>query len=218
MSIHTLYLDGAIVASVAYPAGVGYSLYTSLWGTPRQISSGLLAMLALPCALVVPAVYALRPELIVLSGATLSWLAAAVAVAPLALASETLIHGAVLWRTTGRRPRGITVQSFWRPRLTGLGHLLLALVAIGEELFYRAIWMGLLISMGVAVPLALVISSAAYGLNHLSFGLTSVAAKSVTGFLYGAVYLAGGQSLALPIVAHVLQNIAVLEIARPRHD
>ena len=217
MSSHTLYLDGAIIAAVAYPAGVGYSLYTSLWGEPRQISNGLLAMLALPCALVVPAVYILRPELIVLTGASVIWLAAAAALAPLALASEWIIHGAVLWRRTGRRPSGIGVQPFWTPHMTGLGHLLLALVAIGEELFYRAIWIGLLISLGAGAPLALVISSIAYGLNHLSFGATSVAAKSVTGLLYGALYLAGGQSLALPIVAHVVQNIVVLELARPRH-
>lgn len=217
MSSHTLYLDGAIIAAVAYPAGVGYSLYTSLWGEPRQISNDLLAMLLLPCALVVPAVYTLRPELIVFTGASLMWLAAAAALAPLALGSEWIIHGAVLWRRTGRRPRGLGVQPLWAARMTGVGHLLLALVAIGEEFFYRAIWLGLCLSFGAGAPLALAISSVAYGLNHLSFGATSVAAKSMTGLLYGALYLAGGQSIALPIVAHIVQNVMLLELARSRH-
>jgi len=217
MSSHTLYLDGAIIAAVAYPAGVGYSLYTSLWGEPRQISNGLLAMLVLPCALVVPAVHILRPELIVLTGASLIWLVAAAALAPLALTWEWIVHGAVLWRRTGRRPRGIGVQPFWAPNLTAVGHLLLVLVAVGEELFYRAIWIGLLMSLGAGAPFALVISSIAYGLNHLSFGATSVVVKSMTGLLYGALYLAGGQSIVLPIVAHVAQNLIVLELARPRH-
>lgn len=217
MSTHTLYLDGAIVASVAYPAGVGYSLYTSLWGAPRQISVGLLGMLALPFMLVVPAVYALRPDLIVLTGPPMPWLASAVLLAPLAVACESAVQSIFVWHTTGRFPRAITVQSFWKPRLGGFGHILLALIAVGEELFYRAIWIGLLLSLGVDTPVALLVSSAAYGFNHLSFGVSAVAAKTLTGVLYGAIYLAGDRSIVLPIVAHVLQNVLVLEIARRRH-
>jgi membrane protease YdiL (CAAX protease family) len=214
MSTHTLYLDGAIVAAAAYPSGFGYSLYIALRGEPRQVSNGLLAALVLPCALVVPAVLALRPELIPLRGATVSWLVAALAIAPVALACESVIHGVVLWRTTRRLPRGITVPRFWRRPLDPSGLFLLALVAIGEEFFFRAIWLGVLIGMGMTMPLALALSSVAYGLNHLSFGSATVVAKSVTGLLYGTIYLAAGQSLVLPIVAHVLQNFLLLRIAR----
>jgi uncharacterized protein len=217
MNTHTLYLDVAIIAAVVYPAGAGYSLYTSLWGSPRRISPGLLGMLALPLALVVPAVYALRPDLIVLTGTQLPWIVAAVLLGPVALALEAAVQSMFVWYTTGRFPRAITVHDFWRRRLAPSGYLLLVLIAAGEELFYRAIWIAVLISVGVGTPAALVISSAAYGVNHLSFGISSVAAKTLTGLLYGAIYLAGDRSIALPIVAHVIQNSLILELARRGH-
>jgi hypothetical protein len=216
MNTHTLYLDGVIVASAAYPSGLGYAIYTSLWGPPRRISVALLVMLALPFVMVTPAVYALRPGLIALAATTLPWLLAAVLLVPVALACEFVIHALVTWRATGHKPRGLSVHGFWQP-LPLSGHLLVALIAAGEEVFYRAIWIGVLTSLGAADSIALLLSSAAYGLNHLSFGSTSVVSKSVTGFFYGALYLAGGRNLALPIVAHVLQNVALLAFARPGH-
>jgi CAAX protease family protein len=216
MNTHTLYLDGVIVAAAAYPSGLGYSMYTSLWGVPRQISVALLAMLALPFVMVTAAVCVLRPSVFTLTTPTVPWLLGAMLLVPVALACEFVIDALVVWRATGQAPRGVSLHSFWRP-LPVSGHLLVALIAVGEELFYRAIWLGVLMSLGVAAPIALLLSSAAYGVNHLSFGGTSVASKSVTGLLYGAIYLAGGRNIALPIVAHVLQNVAVLALARPDH-
>jgi len=213
----TPYLDWVIVASAAYPSGLGYSVYAGLWGTPRHVSSLLLGMLALPFVVVVPAVSVLRPGLID-AGPSPAWLiAAAVVLAPVALLCEFAIHGVAAWRATGAFPRAIAVHGFWRGRLAPQGHLLLAIIAIGEECFYRAIWMGVLIASGVAVPAALAISSLAYGVNHLSFGGASVVSKTVTGFLYGALYLAGGLNIALPILTHVLQNAVLLGVTGRRH-
>jgi hypothetical protein len=41
----------------------------------------------------------------------------------------------------GRFPRGITVQPFWRGKLSAIDHILLGLVVIGEEILYREIWL-----------------------------------------------------------------------------
>jgi membrane protease YdiL (CAAX protease family) len=109
------------------------------------------------------------------------------------------------------------VQSFWNCPLGVADHLLLALVAVGEEIFYRLIWIAVMLSFGLSMPLALVISSVAYGFNHLSFGGLSVFSKSVTGLCYGALYLLGGQSIILPVVTHVLQNFTLLRLTRERH-
>ena len=216
MTGHTLYLDAAIAAAVVYPAGLAYSLYTSWWGFPRQVSTRLLAMLALPAALVVPAVHALRPELVALNGTGSSWLAAALLAAPLALGVEWCVHAGAIVATTGHRPSGVGLPEFWTPRLSPGGHVLLACIAVGEELFYRAIWIGLLLSLGAGPVLALLISATAYGLNHLSFGAATVVAKSMTGLIYGGLLVATG-SISVPIAAHVLQNVLVLRLARPRH-
>jgi uncharacterized protein len=96
-------------------------------------------------------------------------------------------------------------------------HLLLASIAVGEEVFYRMIWLGALLALGFPAALAIVISSLAYGLNHLRFGGISVASKTVTGCIYGSLYLLGGQSIWLPIVTHILQNLTLFQMAGRRN-
>lgn len=216
MSIHTLCLDCVILAAAVHPSGFSYSLYSAVWGRPRQVSARLLAMLLLPFLAVVPTVGALRPSLLALNGAAWPMFAAAVLLVPVAIAMEYVIHAIPLVRATGRWPTRIGLSGPWGGRRTALDHLLLAGVAVGEEIFFRAIWLGTLVALGVAAPLALVLSSLAYGLNHLFAGTTSVVSKSATGLLYGLLYLAGGQSVVLPVIAHVLQNATLFAVAGER--
>jgi hypothetical protein len=60
------------------------------------------------------------------------------------------------------------------------------------------------------------LTAAGYGLNHLYFGALTVFQKTVTGVLFGALFLACGHSLLVPVTAHVVQNLLVLGwAARP---
>src|SRR5947209_15858302 len=217
MTTHTPYLDCVILAAAAYPSGLSYSLFTTWRGRPSRVTPALLAMMVLPFLIVVPAVAAAVPELVPLRGTSWMWIGAAAAAVPAALFVEYLIHAFAAWRATGLWPRRIAVQSEW-PQRPSLGEqLLLAAIAVGEECFYRGIWIGALRSFGVPVPIALLVSAIGYGLNHLSFGKGAVVSKSASGLLYGALYLLSGGSLLAPVVAHVLQNVALFEIGRARH-
>jgi membrane protease YdiL (CAAX protease family) len=136
---------------------------------------------------------------------------------PVALMIEYAIHALPAYKTTGQFFRGIVIQSPWPGKLSLPDHLLLAAIAIGEEVFFRMIWLGALLSLGFPAPLAIFTSSLAYGLNHLMFGRISVASKTVTGCIYGSLYLLGGQSIWLPIVTHVLQNLTLFQLAGRRN-
>lgn len=218
MSTPTLYLDCLILASAAYPSGFSYSLFTLRSGQPREISTAFLSILALPYLVVAPAVWAARPAMLTFHATTAPMLALALLLAPVALLMEYGIHALASYRVYGRFPSGIALQRFWHRNLSLKDHLLLMLVAVGEEILYRVIWLSVLYhSFGLPAPLALSISSLAYGLNHLAFGATSVVSKTVTGLLYGCLYLLGGESVWLPIVAHCLQNIALFKLAKESH-
>jgi membrane protease YdiL (CAAX protease family) len=217
MNTPTLYLDLIILAAAAYPSGFSNSLFTSWRGEPREASTRFLRLLALPYPVIVLAVWAVRPEMLSWRATTAPLIAAAVLLAPLALLIEYGIHALALYRASGSFPRGLALQGFWRRRFSPIDHLLIGTVAIGEEILYRGIWFSVLLSFGLPTLAALLLSSLAYGLNHLSFGSRSVMSKTVTGMLYCALYIVGGQSLWLPIISHVLQNILLLALAKERH-
>jgi hypothetical protein len=206
MSILTPYLDGVILASSIYPSGFGYSLFSAWRGERRQISTGLLAFLALPFFLVTLAVLGAKPELLTWRAPSSAMLAIALLAAPVALGLEYFIHACAAYLRTGTFPRRIAMQSFWSGRLSALDHFLLVLIAGGEEIFYRAIWIGVLTTMGAPAWAAVAMGGAAYGMNHLAFGWLAVGSKTASGILYGAIYVIGGGSVVLPIAAHVAQN------------
>lgn len=159
----------------------------------------------------------LDQRFLALPGTKWAMLGLAVLLVPVALLIEYGIHALASYRSTGNFPRGIGVQRFWQKGLSPADHLLLVLIAVGEEFFYRLIWIGILMALGLPAWFALMISSLGYGLNHLSFGNTSVVSKSVSGLLYGALYLLGG-SIWFPVVTHTLQNFALFQLTRPRNE
>jgi membrane protease YdiL (CAAX protease family) len=211
------YLDVVVLASTAYPSGLVYSLLNAWKGAPRQISTGLLAILVLPYVALAPVVWFIQPKLLLVHVTSVWMFAVAILLVPVALMIEYAIHALPAYRATGQFFRGIVIQSPWPGKLSLPDHLLLASIAVGEEVFFRMIWLGALLALGFPAPLAIVISSLAYGLNHLMFGGMSVASKTVTGCIYGSLYLLGGQSIWLPIVTHVLQNLTLFLAAGRRN-
>jgi len=216
MNTPTPYLDVVILASAAYPSGLAYSLFSAWKGIPRGVSTGLLAVLVLPFLVLTPVVWLIQPKLLVVHVSSVWMLVVAVLLVPVALLIEYSIHALPAYQASGRFFHGIVVQNPWPGKLSLMDHLLMASIAIGEEIFFRMIWLGVLLSLGFPAPLAVFISSLAYGINHLMFGGISVASKTVTGCIYGGLYLLGGQSIWLPIVTHVLQNLTLFQLARKK--
>jgi hypothetical protein len=218
MSTPILCLDGLILAATAYPSGFSYSLFTSWNGAPRGSSTSFLGFLALPYLLVCPVVVAVQPNLLALHGTNAVWVVAALLLTPVVMALEFAIHGTASYRATGRFPTWFGVHPLARGRLSATDHVLLGIVVMGEEFIYRGIWIAVLHrAFGLPLVLALFVSSFAYGMNHIAFGGITVLSKTVSGLLFGSIFLLGGQCLWLPILTHAMQNIALFGLARESH-
>lgn len=218
MSTPTLYLECLILAATAYPAGFSYSLFAARRGTAGAVSTPFLFYLAFPFVAVSLAVLATRTESLALRGTTLPLVALAALLAPVALAVEYLIHAIVTYKPGGKLLRGASMQRFWQGGLSPVDCVLLGVVVVGEEFFFREVWLGTLYHSSVlTAALALLLSSAVYGFNHLAYGPVSVASKTASGLIYGGLYLLGGKSLWLPVVTHGLQNIILFKLTRERH-
>ena len=218
----TLSLDLLILLAAVYPARFGATLgvLVASWGfgrggRSRGDAAGAVAMLpwlTLPLVLIVLATQMVRPELLDLARdlPPIGVVIAVVAV-PLALLVEYLVNAAATYRPGMPFFRAMDLQSVWQGKLRVRDHVLLVMIAVGEELVYRQIWIVVLIGTFGLSPLpALALSAFAYGLNHLYFGPLSVASKTLMGLIYGGLFLFGGFNIWLPIIAHVSQNALLL--------
>jgi membrane protease YdiL (CAAX protease family) len=88
--------------------------------------------------------------------------------------------------------------------------LSITVTAVAEEILYRGVWIGTLRGpLAIPAVAAIALAGLAYALGHLFFGWSVVGQKAVTGFGFGTLLVASG-SLLVPVVAHVVQNAAVL--------
>jgi membrane protease YdiL (CAAX protease family) len=213
---HTLYLEIIILMATVWPSGFGYSLYAAWRGRPPVVTTGLLTTLAIPFLFAIPAVWMLRPGIFIFPPPRSVLWGLAVILAPIGLLIEYVVHVLPSFRQQDGFRRKLAIHSLWRTRLVPADHILLAIIGIGEEIFYRLIWCSVLASLGIPVWWVLAISSAAYGVNHLALGPMSVISKTAVGMLYGSLYLFGG-SIWLPITTHVLQNVTFFGVM-PKSD
>jgi hypothetical protein len=218
MSTPILYLDALLLASTVYPSGFSYSLFTSWSGAPSKGSTAFLTFLALPYLIVCPALWLLHPGFLAVRDTTALLVIGALLMIPLVLGIEYVTHGTAMYLTKGSFPKWFSVHRFWSDRLSVRDHILLWVIVVGEEFIYRALWFGVLHrSFGFSIPVAVAVSSLAYGLNHLSFGGISVLSKTVSGVFYASVYLLGAECILLPILTHGLQNVTLFGLARKRY-
>jgi uncharacterized protein len=101
------------------------------------------------------------------------------------------LHGSVKWTL-------IAIAGSW------------TLAAFGEEMVYRGYLLnriaGVIRSTRPAWIVGLIVSSCVFGRGHLDQGITGQLENALDGLLLGAIYLACGRSLAVPIVAHGISD------------
>lgn len=125
---------------------------------------------------------------------------------------QLLVTQPLLARLTGKQPdlsdfRALTGNIKWT--LIALA-LTWTLAAFGEELVWRGYLMNRIASLGNRSRLAWVCSlllvNAVFGCAHSNQGLTGMVEESIAGALLGLMYLGTGCNLAVPIVAHGVQD------------
>jgi membrane protease YdiL (CAAX protease family) len=213
MTVPTHYLDLLLLSASAFPAGFSASLAALFSGRQRGADLRSLGILAATLASLVALAAVVRPSLVLLKPATPAVLLAAVLAGPCLLGVEYLAGALTLYASTGRWGRGVSLHAAWRAGVSAPAAVLITLVAVAEEVIYRQIWISLLSGFGAPWFLALVLSSAVYGMNHLDFGLTAVIQKTLAGAACGGLYLAGGRSLYAPVTAHVVENLTLIALA-----
>lgn len=200
MSIRTPSLELLVLLSTAFPAQL------------FRARAALLPALLAPAGLL--AVAGLAWYVAPVSGVTTApsgwpWYAVAVAAGLAAPAWEVGIGvaGAAVRR---RRVGRVGLHERW-PGGTAAGVATAVTVAAAEEVLFRGVGLSLLAD-GLHAPAALAVGVTAvvYALNHLWFGWQTVGQKLLTGVLFGLLYVAAGYSLVVPLLAHVVQNVAVL--------
>lgn len=87
---------------------------------------------------------------------------------------------------------------------------------LSEALLEEVLWRGYLISyamdvLNIPVQYAVVISSVAFGMNHIAYGLANVISKTLLGVILGLMYLAS-DSLLPCILCHQVFNLMVFKI------
>jgi uncharacterized protein len=53
-----------------------------------------------------------------------------------------------------------------------------------------------------------------YAINHITFGLSVVIQKIMSGLIYTTLYYISGLAIIIPIIAHATQNLALLALSQ----
>jgi len=133
----------------------------------------------------------------------------------------SLVVSSLVLRHTGDRPlrRLLKMAGPLLPVSTA-ERLLFAVVAVGagmaEELAFRGFLLFYFATFlpGLGVPLAVLASSAAFGLGHLYQGVRGVALTAAIGLFMAALYVLSG-SLVVPMVMHAALDLRLLVIVTP---
>ena len=216
MITRTLFLDSLILASASFPSGFTGSVSSVLRLSAHRATTAILIVALVPFVIVFLSSFALHPELFFNNSVGTGILILAIVAAGATLLLEWGVQNSIAFAQTGTFWRGIKLHQFWTSRVSAIQFLLITLIALGEEVVFRQIWIGVLEqSFGFAALVALIASSILYGINHLYLGWSAVLAKTTAGFVYGGFYILSG-SLWPAFIAHALQNGILLCIAAGR--
>lgn len=212
-------LDLLILGAALAPSGFSSALCSIARPAPRgDINAFTLLVTTGIYPVIISAAILVRPELGFFHWPKVVFYLLALLAAPVGLALEYLLQGLFIYLRTGKRARGLTLHASLGTKLPLSYVLNLTLIPIGQELVYRQIWFVLLAQAFHFPPAAVILISAlSFGLDHLFWGLGTVALKSLTGALYGCLYFFSGSAIIVPILAHILQNWLLLLLARRKN-
>ncbi|MEM9225327.1 MAG: CPBP family intramembrane glutamic endopeptidase [Pseudomonadota bacterium] len=139
--------------------------------------------------------------------ATFNWITAALVLGPLLLIVPSVIVSAIMagqedWQFSGEVNRAVFQMENWTLAYIVYGVLIAPVL---EEVTFRGVALGALISRGISPYAAAVLSSAAFAFIHLQYSPAAMAVVFVTGLGFAALRLLSG-SILVPILAHMAAN------------
>ncbi len=140
-----------------------------------------------------------------------NWLIAALILGPLFLIvpnviANTIMAGQEDWQFASEVNKAVFARENWTFGYLVFGILIAPVV---EEVTFRGVALGAIISRGGGPVLAAILSSAAFALIHLQYSLVAMAVVFVTGVGLAVLRLLSG-SILVPVVAHIAANADVL--------
>lgn len=209
-----------LLMAVVFPTGFGANLTALLSAKPKRSLAGSLVGMIVAYALLGAAAVLVAPQ----HALQFKWPVAPIFYLAAILAGGLCILleysvGAVLVSLRSRTlvTRMTVHSSYASASRIGLWDIATILVfVIGEEWVLRQMLFSVLQEFALSLGLVIAICTFVYALNHITFGLGSMAAKLSSGLIYTFLFYFSGLSIVIPILAHATQNVTLLMLARSR--
>lgn len=217
MPTHTQYLDNLIILSaVLFPSGLGANISvlmrkrysTSVFESLLGMIIGYMVLLA--------AIFFASPEKVGKFNMPSLWFYPVAIVAGFVIITLEICTGALLFFIqNGKLPEGIRVhESYSGARnITIIDIIAVVIFVLLEEIVLRQVAYNTLVSIGLPdkdFVLMIVLLSSIYAVNHVTFSINAVFQKFFSGVVFVLLYLLSGNSLIVPVTAHMVQNLFLL--------
>lgn len=123
--------------------------------------------------------------------------------------------GAIQFLIRNKKLPDYRVHAFYDIKVTPALIVLIIVLVVCEELILRQFMFSIFYNMmGLGLLLTVLLCALIYSLNHLYFGVNTLVQKFVSGLVYTLLFYFSGSSIVMPIVAHSVQNLALLFLSR----
>ena len=136
-----------------------------------------------------------------------NWVMAAVVLGPLLLIIPSVTVSAMMagqedWQFSGEVNRAMFAPANWTLAYIAYGVLIAPIL---EEVTFRGVALGSMVSRGISPYAAAIVSSAAFAFIHLQYSPAAMAIVFMTGLGFAALRLVSG-TIIVPILAHIAAN------------
>lgn len=138
------------------------------------------------------------------------WLIVAIVAGPILLILPSIVVSSFI-QEDGWQYRTEINSAIFQPQNWSLTYVFMAVVLapVVEEVTFRGIAFGTLISRGFSAPAAIVLSSLAFAVSHLQYSPAAMLVVFLSGIGFAVLRLMSG-TIIVPIVAHAVANADVL--------
>ncbi|MEB7954576.1 CPBP family intramembrane glutamic endopeptidase [Enterococcus faecalis] len=140
----------------------------------------------------------------------------AIAAGLLCIGVEYLIGVLMTFHTTKRWIFKISVHSVYSDtkKLDAWDVLAVGTFVLLEEFVFRSAIINVLFEFGLPQVLVVSIAIIIFALNHVHWGLFVFIQKLFSGCIFVLLYVLFGRNIVIPVIAHLVQNFALLWLSR----